>query len=230
VGSEWVLVALGEAAVLGGSRITLTLGPGAVRGYAGCNWYGGVATVGGGTLEIAEMSQTGRLCRDPAGVVEQEERYLRTLADAAAYRTAGDTLRLATAAGRPLLTFRRRVPLPMDPGDLVGGRWRLSGLVGRPPLTGSRITLAFGDGAIRGFAGCRRYTGTYRAEGDTIRFPRLSMLTTECEQDALGLQEGDYTTALSETTHYRLAPGRLELFTVGGETLRFHPLPAGEAD
>lgn len=44
---------------------------------------------------------------------------------------------------------------------LDGTSWELTSLVGMPLVEGSRITLSFEDGEIRGNAGCNSYFGEY---------------------------------------------------------------------
>lgn len=47
------------------------------------------------------------------------------------------------------------------------------------------------------------------------------MVETECTYPELLLQEGEYTTVLSEARRYRLTAGQLELRSEGGDTLVF---------
>ena len=44
---------------------------------------------------------------------------------------------------------------------LDGTSWELASLAGMPLVAGSRITLSFEDGEIRGNAGCNTYFGEY---------------------------------------------------------------------
>ena len=222
-GSEWVLMALNGKPPVEGTNITLRFGDTRAEGFAGCNRYGMEYTITSeGKLSAGMLAVTAALCQGPEGVMEQERAYTDALRGLASYQWAGDRLEMRNATGDTVLTFQKREPLAMDPADLVGTEWQLLSVDGQPPIEGSCITIAFGESEIRGQAGCRGYTGTYEAEGDRIRFPRMGMTETEprCSQ-ALQRQEGEYTTRLGWTTHYRLQGDQLELFTAGGETLLY---------
>ena len=114
---------------------------------------------------------------------------------------------------------------------LNGTFWVLSSLHGKPPLEGSRITLEFAGGIIRGFAGCNKYCAGY-IEDD------LDMCKYEAREDAsfkvtgfiitlVGCltppgandQEDVYIKALGSTVAYRLVNNHLELQDVTGETI-----------
>jgi heat shock protein HslJ len=226
VGSEWVLTVLNGEPLVEGTHITLAFGPRQASGFAGCNRYGlEYTTPREGALSVGETEKTLELCLGPEGVMEQERAYTKALRNATTYRLVADRLELANAAGDTILSYRKREPLPMDPRDLVGTEWRLVSWDGQPPIEGSIITIAFTEGEISGLAGCRGYTGTYEAEGDHIRFPRMAMTEAgkqweECSP-ALQQQEGEYTTCLSWVTHYRLEGGQLELLTARGESLLY---------
>ena len=228
-GSEWTLVELNGAALMPGTNITLSFEEGNAGGFAGCNAYGASYETGrGGALSIGLMQRTVQACLEPAGVMEQEDAYWAALQAAAAYRVTGDRLEIEDGAGGSLLAFVRKVRADMDPADLVDTSWRLVSLNGASPVEGSSITMAFsGEGQASGMAGCREYEATYEASGDQIGFPYMSMSGDESclADDALYLQEGAFTDALTWTTNYRLSEGRLEIETARGERLVFEPLP-----
>jgi heat shock protein HslJ len=125
----------------------------------------------------------------------------------------------------PTIVVAIREEFPMDPQDLVGTVWQLLSLNGRQPVGGSEITIVFSEGEIRGNAGCRGYSGAYRASGDDIKFLELGTTEPKCTgPEALLLQEGEYTTILERATNYRLSEGHLEILTARGETLLFGPV------
>ena len=224
-GSEWTLTTVQGAALLPATNITLGFAEGLASGFAGCNAYGGPYAAGdGGTLSVSTLAVTAQACVDPQGVMEQESAYLGAFQEAEVYRVAGHRLELLNAAGESLLIFVRNEEFAMDPGDLPGTVWQLSSLNGASPVEGSVITLAFHDGShASGQAGCREYTTTYEASGDKIRFPFLSMSGDDAclADEALYVQEGQYTDALSWATSYLLGEGRLEIRTARGEVLVF---------
>jgi heat shock protein HslJ len=211
-GADWILTSLRGKPPLARPEITLKFAKDGAGGYSGCNWYGGKLSVTGTQIEVGEISQTMRGC--PGPIEEQEKSYHRALNEAKSFDGSRDRLILRGADGAELMAFRRREPRNMNPADLVGTSWKLQ--------ANPEVTIAFARDTISGFAGCRDYTGTYKAMGDEIRIPSLAMSETECDRgNTVNVQEGDFTTDLSETTHYRLEGNALELYAVSGRTLLF---------
>ena len=222
---RWVAVSLREKAVLPGSRITMEATPTSIGGYGGCNWYGGDVAFTEFTLSAEPMTRTMRACLRPEGVTEQETQYMALLEQSARFQRAADTLRFLDRRGQVLITFQGTPRLAMRPEDLANTRWVLSAWT-KGPRSRPRMTLAFEADRMTGFAGCRNFTGSWNARGDELHFPTLSMVEMDCANRATLELEGNYTTALGETAHYRLEQGtRLELFTPGGDTLVFTPEP-----
>jgi heat shock protein HslJ len=211
-GADWILTSLRGRPPLARPQITLKFANDGAGGYSGCNWYGGKLSVTGTQIEVEEISQTMRGC--PGPIEEQEKSYHRALSEAKSFEGSRDRLILRGAGGVELLAFGRRHPRNMNPAQLVGTSWQLQ--------ANPEVTIVFARDTISGFAGCRDYTGTYRAVGDEIRIPSLAMSETECDRgNQVNVQEGDFTTDLSETTHYRLEGEMLELYAVSGRTLLF---------
>ena len=106
---RWVLVAYGAPerlqTVSRGSEISATFDStqGTVSGSAGCNRYSGRYVLRGSRLSIGRLTQTEMACREPGGVMEQEQRYLRLLANVESYRVVGPGLRISCAGGQVLL-------------------------------------------------------------------------------------------------------------------------------
>lgn len=59
-----------------------------------------------------------------------------------------------------------RIEAQQESADLPGTQWELVSLDGDPLVEGSRITLAFEEGRLSGFAGCNRYGTTYALTRD----------------------------------------------------------------
>lgn len=108
-GTTWVLTTFieGEAATstISGTTITLRfeVEEGVARGSAGCNLYGGAYTLRQGTVSIAPADRTDQLCLEPAGIMEQEARYLDILPSLTTFELDADQLTLRTADGRGLV-------------------------------------------------------------------------------------------------------------------------------
>lgn len=223
VKTEWVLSELNGRPILSGSNITLTFEDKSLGGYGGCNWYGASwtnPTPDGRTIRIGAAEATARGCK--TGLMEQETAYFTALRQATEFQAAAGRLQMRNKAGEVVLDFRQRKPLPMDPIALVGTKWLLRAMNGENPPSDISINLSFSKDTVEGFAGCRSFTGTWSANGDHIRFPSLSMNSTECNRgQALLLFEGQYTTDLSESTIWRLSGDTLEIVTAQGRVLSF---------
>lgn len=226
-GTEWTLTALEGRAPLAGTRVSLEVADTTLGGYDGCNWYGGSYDADDGRLRVGPIQSTARGCLQE-GVGEQEARYHDALGRATGYRLATDVLELTGASGEVLLAFARRDPAQVDPVDLVGTAWRLEAVRspdGTAEDADTTVTVEFPEpGVVRGFAGCRDYTGTWEARGDRLYFTSFHMSSLECDRgDRVIVREGDFTTHLGESTYWRFADGRLELTTHGGRRLTFVP-------
>jgi hypothetical protein len=109
--------------------------------------------------------------------------------------------------------------------------WVLLSLYGKPPLEGSRITLEFSGGFIRGFSGCRNYYpvwigddvagGKYKATEDgSLKIPGYGRNDLCCSKLAgVTDQEDAYLKALLSAVAYRLVGNRLEIQDAAGETI-----------
>ena len=226
-GTKWELAKINDRSLIPNSRITLTFNNGNAGGYAGCNNYGGTYIITtDNTLTMPEVANTEAFCGEPDGVMAQEEVYLAALWQADHFTLSDKQLEIVTSDGATTLTFTRQEQFDVNPVDLIHTSWQLMSWGERELLPDTTITLIFEDAEVMsGFAGCRHYKGHYFAENDTIHFPSLGMIENSCPlgSDYLN-QEGDFTTALTQTTRYRFHEGRLELFTDPGELLIFMPL------
>ena len=77
----------------------------AIRGSGGCNDYGASYTGDGSSLAVTEVIRTEMACLEPAGIMEQEQRYFGYLADVASAQVYGDRLWLEAEDGRALVLF-----------------------------------------------------------------------------------------------------------------------------
>jgi heat shock protein HslJ len=115
-GSAWRLVALVEGGhrvpVLAGTEVRLEFSGKNVGGSAGCNRYNATYSIEDDHLSVTPPRQTRMICPSPAGVMEQEGRFLSALQAASVYRLAGDRLELLNAAGTPICVFARAGQAP----------------------------------------------------------------------------------------------------------------------
>jgi heat shock protein HslJ len=221
-GTQWLVSSLNGRTIIEGSNITMNFTADALGGYAGCNWYGARYASTANSIAIGAPEGTLRGCQTPAGVGQQEQTYYETLQRVAAYRVVDNRMEMMNASNEVVLVLIPRARFAMNPADLIGTRWRLRSVNDTMRASDSLLTLHLTATEISGFAGCRAYTGTYQAQRDEIHVTSLSMAATECHKgDAALLREGEFTTDLSEASHYRLNRDSLELVTAPGRRLLF---------
>lgn len=111
---RWMLLAFLEPSeaglplpweILPDTEIWAEFGAGTIRGSGGCNDYGASYTGDGSSLAVTEVIQTEMACLEPAGIMEQEQRYFGYLADVASAQIYGDQLWLEAEDGRALVLF-----------------------------------------------------------------------------------------------------------------------------
>ena len=116
-GSTWVLTAFIEEKTADGmdtpllmvtdllaeTAITATFEDGTVSGSAGCNTYFAAYTCDGSFFTCETPAATEMACSGPAGIMEQEQRYLGLLEDVTVYRIYGSQIWLETGDGRALV-------------------------------------------------------------------------------------------------------------------------------
>jgi len=126
-GTTWTVTGYndGKQAVvsaLAGSTLTLIFGEdGRLSGSAGCNTYTTSYEVSDQSLRIGLIASTRMLCNEPAGVMEQETRFLQALGTVATYRSDGERLELRTGDGALAVTAARGAPAARTPGGSTRG-------------------------------------------------------------------------------------------------------------
>jgi heat shock protein HslJ len=90
------------------SSVTMDFGKdGVVSGSAGCNRYTATYKSDGSSLTIGQAAVTRMMCAEPAGVMEQEQQFLRALSTVATARFEGERLELRTAEGALAVSLSR---------------------------------------------------------------------------------------------------------------------------
>lgn len=209
--------------VINGTTVTAAFGNGSVEGSAGCNSYGGDYTVNRSALTIGMLFHTEMYCLEPAGIMEQEDRYLALLGAAAGYRLEGDTLTITNGSGEAVLEFRT-VPKPaaLPLADTV---WTLT-TIGGPGdtvssvIAGTEITATFENGSVTGNAGCNSYGGNYTVDGSRLTIDSIGSTKMHCTRPAGVMeQETRYLNLLGSTAEYRIGGNRLLLTDAGGNSI-----------
>jgi heat shock protein HslJ len=212
--AEWTVLALFEQPIIRGSRLTVQTSATGIGGYSGCNWYG----MRRDSLRRG-VEMTARACTRPAGLMEQEQRFVSALTKGAVAVRKGDTLIVRDSGGAAILTLLRRTPTGADASQLPGTSWVLRRSTNRTLDT--TATMRFTSDSVSGFAGCRNYVGSWTGSADRLRFTYISMTSMDCPDDRRRRREEELTTVMSETSYFALTPTILTLFTWGGDTVAF---------
>ncbi|HYO61893.1 MAG TPA: META domain-containing protein, partial [Actinomycetota bacterium] len=148
-----------------------------------------------------------------------EPRYIAALQRVTDIAREGDQLVLTGPDVR--LVFEEIAPPPTE--RVVGLRWRLRGLVtglepGAEVLPAHPATLTLHeDGTLDATTGCRRFSGTWIEEADTILFTQFGTSSLGMCEESLREQDGFVVGVLGDGFKARVEKGRLTLFTVRGE-------------
>ncbi len=107
--------------------------------------------------------------------------------------------------------------------NLDGTTWTLVSLNGNPPVSGSNITLHFGQGQqrgqVNGSSGCNSYGGKYTATQNTLKLSDIMSTLMACQRDDIMQQEQMYLSALQKAASYKIENSRLEIGDAGGQTI-----------
>ncbi len=221
--NRWKLKELYGQDLIPGSGITLMFDDGGFFGSAGCNNYGGIYTTDpGGGFTPNEIEINAMLCTEPAGVMEQEDRYIAAFTSARSYTTWNLELQLMNQEGTAILKYDRMPQFSeVSPEDFVGKTWRLVDAPGLGEVDLGEFTLSFDGKSFAGTTACRDYAGTYTAAKDRLKIGYLEMTTdVPCVEIRLNA-EGDYTTLLENIEQYNISGNQLELYTLRGEKMTY---------
>ena len=112
-------------------------------------------------------------------------------------------------------------PEPAGAGALEKTAWRLGSVetagVQTPVITGTEITLLFGEGdTVGGSSGCNSFVGSYVVDGGAITFSQLVMTLKACADPAVMAQEQAFIQAIQGAETVALFEDQLVLTFEGG--------------
>lgn len=225
-GTIWRLTELNGQPSIPHTMITAEFfADGRVAGSSGCNNYMAAYEIDGESIAInmSPAASTRMACPEP--VMAQEEAYLAALDVAATYEVSEDSLILYDSSGNPVTVFAAVSQ------DLAGTSWEVisynngqGGVV--TVLSGTTLTANFGeDEELSGNAGCNEYTGTYEADGESIKLVPFGTTRKNCpEPEGVMQQESAYLAALETAASYSFDGMTLNMRTVDGATaVNFQP-------
>ncbi len=204
-GSEWLLAAINDKPVAGGTQVTLVFSEANnVLGSTGCNLYAGRYVFGeGSALNVNPNVTTSWKCEEP--FLAQEKAMLLVLSSSSNYVIEGDKLKITNSDGERRATFTK-----MEPLGLEGTDWNLDAFNDGQGafvnlIAGTQITTSFGsDGNLSGSGGCNNYGTTYAADFSNISIGAIMSTEMACpEPEGVMDQENKYLTALEQAATYR---------------------------
>ena len=100
--------------------------------------------------------------------------------------------------------------------EILSGRsWVAEDINGKGVMDMLQTTLEFGeDGKVGGNAGCNRYFGSVKVEGDQIEFGPLGATRKMCPESIMN-QEDAFFKAVPEVVRWRIENGLLFLYSDG---------------
>jgi heat shock protein HslJ len=204
----------------GSEPIRLTLRKGEISFTAGCNHFSGQATWDDGVLRTSTLGGTEMGC--PGHRQKQDEWMTAFFASSPTLELDGTDL--AIRSGGEQVWF---VPAdemasgePGDDGDLVGTRWRLTGISERDgDSIGTMVipddvaaTIRFEDDEFTVDTGCNTGSGPAVVEGDAIRFGEFPVTLLPCGGAAAEVERG-VLRVLAGTVTWSISGDELRLVT-----------------
>lgn len=110
-GTDWILDAYDDGGgaivnLIEGTEITAEFAQdGNLTGSAGCNTYNTTYQAEGRNITMGPIAITQKMCSEPAGVMDQEAKYLQALETAATFRNFGIALNLLDANGQIAIRY-----------------------------------------------------------------------------------------------------------------------------
>jgi len=198
----------------GPQAVTAKFEGGRVSGFSGCNRFFGSYTLKADRLVIGRLAGSMMACEGNAMKVEGAVH--KALAGTFRPVLTGDRLALMSERGETVLSFQAE-PKP----GLVGLRSTVTGFNnGRQAvvsvMSDTTISMSFGEGVVRGFAGCNTFQAAYTADGNRIAVGPIATTRRTCA-DAVMAQERQFLAALKSTTTWDFSGALLDMHRADGE-------------
>ena len=102
-GTTWELYSIGRYSPIADSKTTIRFENGQVSGLGGCNQYGGEYKISGQMLSFSGLYMTEMACMSPEGIMDQEQRFLKSLGDTQNFAIVDGQLQIKQADGEVLI-------------------------------------------------------------------------------------------------------------------------------
>lgn len=217
-GTIWILKSINGKSAITMRIASLRIKNGVISGSASCNQYRVRYTGdenGKFSIDMSQFILTAMDC-SPSEIMNQEDEFIALLPKADNYSIAGNKLTLKASDGKTAV-------FTPQSQELAGTAWQATSIEGQSLVSGSSITVSFGnDGKVSGTAGCNRYSGSYAASvsGETVSISELSATRMLCnEPEGIMAQEQRFLAALQSAASYSVNPGTLTLRAADGSTV-----------
>ena len=221
--TSWTVRSISGAPTVDAARPTMSFAPdGELTGSTGCNRYSARFRTEGSAIAIAQTASTAVGC--PGDVGAQEAAFVNALQGASSWRQTEDGSLVLSGAAEIVAGPGVAEGPPGDPpvANLAGTAWTLADMGGTADFARLIPTLAFGvDGAVSGFAGCNRFSGSYTVTGAALSIGPIAATKMGCEPAASAV-EADYLAALAGVTEWFLGSDG-ELTLIGSVPMTFEP-------
>lgn len=200
------------------SRATMTIKESQIEGLAVCNHYDGHVRIEGFSFDAPGFSMTEMAC-NPSSKMEAQDAFVAALTDAQEITRQGDELTLKGPFTRVRFRFHPQPPPP----QLVGTRWQFVGLSqGRGPggllsHAGPARLMFTPENKMTGTTGCRRFTATWKEEGDQINVKAFKLSGICKGNDSQGDQEAHMVRVLSHGFTFEIREQFLDLYELQGD-------------
>ncbi len=225
-GVEWVLTTYADdegnqLPTLSSAPITATIANAVISGNAGCNSYSADLQINASDITVTTPVTTRKSCEEPAGVMDQEDQFLKDLINAATYHIEGDTLMFRDKEGTLLLVFKARPEI-----DLTNVTWNLYayGALSQPRTVPESVDVTLDineDSEVSGSSGCNDYAGKATIDGASVTF-ELGAATMKACDPTTNAVETTYLSALAGVGRGEINQDQLILYYNGGlDALKF---------
>ncbi len=219
-GTSWVAQRIangsGERDALAGKEPTVDFGAdgSTISGSTGCNLYSGNVTISGGTISVAQVSVTERVCI-PREIMEQEALFLEIVTSADEVTLAGGVLELKSTEGSvSFIEPTQVVDVPLDEttwvlDSLIDGEVAMSVLATTTPS----LTVDTGEGSMQGTTGCNNFGGAVTIEGNGFTVTDMESTVIGCELEIMR-QETFIVDVLQNAKSFEIDGDRLTISSI----------------
>ena len=157
------------------------------------------------------------------GIAQQEQQYLKGLAEIRFYHIQGDQLHLIDSEQQVRLIFKLLPALTLH--ETV---WEVTGVNnGHGGVVSNALTnqayLQFTEGKLQGSSGCNTLFANYQTDESSLSIGPVGSTRKFCAEEGLMTQEQQILQALTQVTRYEIRTNQLRLLnTKGALMMRFN--------